>query len=217
MEEPPITPGIGREGTIGVGNRLFGKEQGKHGTHLVHLHRHPCRTGLLPQTHAYRRRFGFQALPGIFGNQRLQLGNSRRHGHGIARKCARLVYLAQGTDEIHGIASARIGTHRHAPANDLAKGHQVGLDAKTSHGAMTPHPETGHHLIENQQSTISVAQRTQSFQKAWRRRYNAHVSGNGFKDHTGDFRTELGKQGFDFVDSIIRCDQGILCHSRGHT
>src|SRR3546814_8016826 len=81
-------------------------------------------------------------------------------------------------DLLHQFAAAAVGAHRHAAADDLAEGRQVGRDAIARLRAAERDAEAGHHLVEDQQRAVPRAQVAQVLQEAFARRQeigSAHV------------------------------------------
>ena len=98
----------------------------------------------------------------------LQGRQARRHRHRIAAERAGLVDRPARRDLFHQVALAAIGADRHAAADDLAEGGEVGIDAIQLLGAAERDPEAGHHLVEDQQRAVARAQVAQVLQVARR-------------------------------------------------
>ncbi len=125
---------------------------------------------------AERLRLLAEALVETLGFGELQGGKSCRHRHRIARKRARLIDGSLGRDQAHQSLAAAVGPHGQAAADDLAEGVKVGVNAVELGGAATCDPEAGHHLIEDEQRAMAVAERAKSAEKARPREDEIHVA-----------------------------------------
>lgn len=98
-----------------------------------------------------------------------------RHRDRIARKRARLIDGAGRGDLLHKRTAAGIRADRHPAADDLAVGHEVGLHTEIFLCTAGREAETRDDLVENEQRTVFVAERTQSRQETLLGRNDAHV------------------------------------------
>ena len=88
-------------------------------------------------------------------------------------------------------------------ADDLAQGREVGPNAVAALNAPAADPETGHHLIEDQQRAVGLRQLAQAGEEAWLRQHQAHVADDRLDDHRGDLAgvgRERGRDGGQIVE-----------------
>ena len=148
----------------------------------------------------------------IFEN--LQLRQAGGHGNRIARKRARLIDGAQGRDLLHELAATGIGAHRHAAADDLAIGDQVGMDAIVALGAARREAEARDDLVENEQRAVGVAQTPECLQKSRLGRHHAHVGRHRLHDHRGHLAGVGLEKGADRGGVVIPRGERIGGHLR---
>jgi hypothetical protein len=55
-------------------------------------------------------------------------------------------------------------------------------------------PEAGDHLVEDQESTVSIADRAQAAQEALYRQHQAHVRGDRLHDHRRNLGAARGEE-----------------------
>ena len=90
--------------------------------------------------------------------------------------------FADGSKSLHQLGAAAERSRGEAAADDLAEDRQVGRDAETLLRTAAADAEAGDHLVEDEQRTACVAQRTQRPEKAGPRRDAAHVPRDRFDD-----------------------------------
>ena len=98
------------------------------------------------------------------GLQIAQLGQPRRHGHGIpggsppGRRSA-------GSHLLHQRPAGAVGPHGHPAADDLAEGDDIRPHAEELLGAAQGQAEAGDDLVENEQGPVFVAEGAQAPRK----------------------------------------------------
>ena len=103
-------------------------------------------------------------------------------GDGIARQRASMENGTERREVLHQLASTADRPDRQTTADDFAERGEVGLHAVHGLCATQADTKTGDHFVEHQHRTHAVTLGSQSFEKAWRRRNDAHVGGDGFDD-----------------------------------
>ena len=126
--------------------------------------------------------------------QNVQGGEPRAHGNGIARQRAGLIDRAIRGELIHEVGPPAEGADRHPATDHLAQGGEIGPYAVARLGTPQRHPEPGHHLIEDQQAGIFIAQGPQARQKSRYRRHTIHVARHRLDDHRSDLPAQLRKR-----------------------
>ena len=148
--------------------------------------------------------------------QNLELRQPCRHRDRVAGQRARLIHRAARRDLFHQRARARVRADRHAAANDLAKGDQIGTHAEVFLRAARRKAEARDDLVKDQEAAVLVAQVAQALQKAVLRRHNAHVRRDRLDDHRRDLSRVGVQQALDRGEIVVLRHQGILRRAAGH-
>ena len=109
----------------------------------------------------------------------LQRGQTGGHGDRIAGQRAGLVNRAERRHHVHHQRGSADRAHRHATADDLAEGGEVRRHPETGLRAAERDPEPGHHLVEDQDGVVLVAEVAQSLQEALAGRMRFMLPGTG--------------------------------------
>jgi hypothetical protein len=147
---------------------------------------------------------GGAAVGGELGERR----PSGRHRQRVAGERAGLVDRAGRRHLAHQVAAAAEGAGRQAAADHLAEGGQVRPDAEQLLGAAPGHPEAGHHLVEDEERAVAVAQRAQPLEIAGLRRHQAHVAGDRLDEDGGDLAAALGEARLGGGEVVVGRHQG---------
>ena len=204
-------------GLVVAGDGLAGEEHGQHRAHAVDPGGNPgaeegvLQAGLEPLAQFLQLGIDVGVLV-----ENPQLGQTRGHGHRVARQGTGLVDRAQGGHLLHELAAAGVGPHGHAAADDLAVGDQVGPDAVVALGAAGGQPEAGDDLVKDQQGPEGVAEAPQRLQEAGLGRHHAHIGGHGLDDDRGHLAVVGLQQGADAGGVVISGGQGVGGHLLGH-
>ncbi len=75
--------------------------------------------------------------------------------------------------------------------------------------------EAGHHLVEDQQGAVLVADSTQAFEKARLRRDAVHIAGHRLDDDAGDLAADGGKGLLHLFQVVVIQGDGQLGQGRG--
>merc|ERR1719313_3215511 len=116
--------------------------------------------------------------------ERLDAG---RHGQGVATESTSLVHGAGGRDLLHDVPAAAVGADGQAAANHFAHGGDVGRHAEVLLGAAVVDAETGHDLVEHQQSAVLRRHRSEALEEFLRGRDEAAVAHHRFQDDGSTF------------------------------
>ncbi len=148
-----------------------------------------------------------------------QLGERRAaggDGERVSRQRPRLVDRASGGDPPHQVARAGVGGERQAAADHLAEGGQVGGHAEQRLRASPADPEAGHHLVEDQQRAVAVAEIAQPGEETGDGRDQVHVAGDRLDDHGGDLIPRTREERLDRREVVVRREQGVGHHGGRH-
>ena len=127
-----------------------------------------------------------------------------------------LVDGAGGRDLLHDLSPAAVRADRQAAADDLAEAGDVRLDAVQLLRAAASDTEARDHFIEDQQRSVLARERAQSFQKAFGRRNDAHVSRDRLHDDGCDAIGVLLEQPPDGRQIVVGRDERQLGECGGH-
>lgn len=201
---------------VGEGDDVVGaaEVQAEHGACLRGDERNAGGIGALLQAGEHAR--GVVAQLGVEARAADQLEGGQAGGHGqrVTRQCASLVDRAERGDALHDRALAAEAADRHAAADDLAEGGQVGVDAVVRLGAAEGDAEAGHHFVEDQHHAVLVALLAQALEEARRRRYAVHVAGHRLDDDARYLIADLGQALGHGVDVVEGQGQGVLGEGR---
>ena len=95
--------------------------------------------------------------------QVVQHSQSGRHGNRVTRQRAGLIHRTSRCHHTHDVGPAAIGSYRHPTTDNLTHRCQVGGNAEAFLRSAFGKPEAGHHLIENQDNAVLIAERADSF------------------------------------------------------
>ena len=135
--------------------------------------------------------------------QRPQRGEAGGHRQRIAGERARLVDVAGRRHALEQRARPAVGADGQATADDLAECREVRAHAAAALRALPADAEAGHHLVEDEQGAVRIAERAQRLEKAGRGLDDAHVAGDGLDHDGGDgawVRVERGRDGGGVVE-----------------
>ena len=91
--------------------------------------------------------------------QQFQGGDAGGHRQRVAAERSGLVHRAERGQKVHDLRPAAESADRQAAADDLAQGGQVRRDLLQLLHSAAGQPETGHHLVEDQQRAVGGAER----------------------------------------------------------
>ena len=134
----------------------------------------------------------------------------------MAGQGAGLIDRAGRREPVHQLGAPAESADRHAAANHLAEHGQVRAQAVALLGAAGTDPEAGHHLVEDEQRAVPVAQRAQGLQESGLRQDAAHVAGDGLDDRGGELPAARGEAGLDIGGVVVAGDLGVGGRARGH-
>jgi hypothetical protein len=216
VEEAPERGSVAGDRTgIGVDRRIA-EEQPEHAADAGGVQRHP---GLARGRLESVAQGMCGALERVVETRRLHQLQHRQpggHRHRIAAQGAGLVDRAGRRDLFHQVAAPAVGAHRHAAADDLAEGGQVGGDPVARLRAAERDPEAGHHFVEDQQRAVPGAQRAQVLQVALARRQAVGVADHRFDDQRGDVVAGLVEQRGGRVEVVVGQGQRQVRQRLGH-
>ena len=122
---------------------------------------------------------------------RAQRLDPRRHRQRIPGERPRLVHGADRGDELHDLAPSAVGADGQPAPDDLAERGQVGRHPVQRLRASRVDAEPGHHLVEDEESTVRRRQLAEACEEAGLREDETHVAGDGLHDHRRDVRVRL--------------------------
>ena len=126
-----------------------------------------------------------------------------RHRDRIARKRARLVNAAERRNLLHHVEAAAISAHRHAAADNLPEGRQIGLDAVQTLRAVDAHAESRHDLVHNQERAMLLGLCGKRLQELGLRGNDAHVAGHRFNDDARNLVADLVEKFFNARHVVV--------------
>ena len=182
-----------------------------------------------PARHAALGAGGFQPLlqagPGglelaiggaAVGLELLQGGEAGGHRQRVAGQRSGLVDGAGRCHPLHQLAAAAVGADRQPAADHLAEGGQVGLDPEQLLGAAEGDAEAGHHLVENEQRAVAVAQLAETFEVPLDRRHQTHVAGDRLDEDAGHLVAVAAEQVLDRQQVVVRGGERVGGHRARH-
>ncbi len=119
-----------------------------------------------------------ELLPAVLGGQHIERGDAARHGHGIAGKSARLISVAVGCEPRHDPPRSGEGPHRHAAADHLAEGGEVGDETQLLGGAAAGEAKAGDDFVEDEQRAALASERAQPLEELPPLRQQAVIRGH---------------------------------------
>ena len=126
-----------------------------------------------------------------------------RHRDRIARKRPCLVNTAERCNLPHYIQTAAISAHRHAAADNLPEGRQIGLDAVQTLRAVDAHAESRHDLVHNQERAMLLGLCGKRLQELGLRGNDAHVAGHRFNDDARNLVADLVEKFFNARHVVV--------------
>ena len=132
--------------------------------------------------------------------------------HRIAGQRPRVEHRAERRQVLHHIDPTTDRADRQTTADHLAEAGQIGLHVVLRLGAARPDPESGDHLVEDEQRADTVALGPQTVEEARRWRDDAHVRRDRLDD---DRRDLLVEHGHDVVRHDHRLGHGTARHAGG--
>mmetsp|Transcript_8138 Transcript_8138/g.20250 ORF Transcript_8138/g.20250 Transcript_8138/m.20250 type:complete len:478 (+) Transcript_8138:194-1627(+) len=142
--------------------------------------------------------------------------DARTHGEGIAAERARLVHGARRRDVLHDLLLARVGAHRQAAADDLAKGGEVGLDAPVLLRAAVRDAEARHHLVEDEERALLLGELTQALEELLVGDDEARVAHHRLEDHAGHLALVGLEERLDALEVVVLGDERAVRRALGH-
>ncbi len=131
---------------------------------------------------------GLEPLPAGLALEQLQRREPRRHGDRIPRERARLVGIAVRGEARHDAPLAAESPDRHAAADHLAEGREIGADAEELGGAAPRQTEPRDHLVEDEERAVRARRAPQSLEELAPLRQQPVIGGHRLDDHRGDPR-----------------------------
>ncbi len=189
---------------------LIGEEDAEHTADMVHH-----------QRNALLARGGQQARGQVVGQlaqlrvdtrlvDLVQAGVASGHGDRVTGQGTGLVDRAGRCQRFHHLTASAEGAYRHAATDDLAQAGQIRGHVVVLLRATQGDAEAGHHLVDDQQRAILIAQFAQALQEARLRRNAVHVAGHRFDDDTGDLLRILGEGGAYRRQIVVLAGQGMF-------
>ena len=132
-----------------------------------------------------------------------QCGQAGGHGHRVTRQGAGLIDRPQRGKSFHHVAASAERGRGQSTAHHLAEGEQVGLNRIDSVPTGSTDPETGHHLVEDQQRAALRGDPAERGVEAADRRDGPHVARSGLGDDGRDRIPELGERRRDRVNVVV--------------
>ena len=146
-----------------------------------------------------------------------QGGQPRGHRHRVTRERAGLVHRAQRGEAFHHLGAATECRGGQAAAHHLAEGEQVGIHRIDAVPTTSADPESGHHLVHDQQRTVLGGDPAQCGVVAGRGRHRAHVARAGLGDDAGDLLAVRREGLLDGGDVVVGQHDGVGGSGPGDT
>ena len=120
---------------------------------------------------------------------------ARGDGDRVPAQRAGLVDGAERRDDAHDVVAPAVGRERHAAADDLAERGHVGHEAEALLRAAAREAAAGHHLVEDRDGAVLLAERDDRLEEARLGRDAAHVADHGLDDDGGDLAAARREEG----------------------
>ena len=189
---------------------MIGKKAGEHGAHAVECDRHTCfrsrsTNSLFEISRNLLERFVHAGL----GKEpkRLDAGGHRK---GISRQGACLIDGSDGSDFLHDLTSAAESPYRQTAANHFAEACKVWFDLVALLSASVRYAEAGHHLVEDEDDAVLIADPPEAFEKSRFGRHAAHVPCHRLDNNACDLLTFTGCDILERVEIVVRNRDGEL-------
>ena len=144
------------------------------------------------------------------GCERVERRETGGGGERVARERAGVEHRPERRQLLHDLAPTADRADRQAATDHLAEAGDVGRDVVLGLGAADAEPESGDHLVEDQQRAHPIALGAQTLEETRRRRDDAHVRGDRLDDHRGDLLVEVGHH-------VVGRDHRLGDRAVGHT
>ena len=132
------------------------------------------------------------------------------HGDRIAGQGAGLIDGAERREALHHVTASAKGSKRHAAADHLSQGGQVGGHPEQPLGAARAHAKAGHDLVEDQQRAMAPREVSQGSKECRRGHDQVHVADHRLDDHRRDIGTPDGESLLESGNIVVVEYQRVL-------
>ena len=214
MEEGRVAEGVRRLHVGEVASLSLGEADGEHGLRPLHVVRHAL--GGQGRGDQRGQPVGVRVQGPVDRVVReLQGRQAGGHGHRVTRQGAGLVDGADRGEHVHDVGASTEGCRGHTAGDDLAEGGEVAGHAVDPEPALARGTEAGHHLVDDEQSTIGVGDLLERGVEAVVGVDRAHVAGGGLDDDRGDLAGVLGEGLPHGVQVVVGHGDGLRRGGRG--
>ncbi len=187
LEETRVRLDVGAPRLLRGGDFIDAEVERPHRSDRVHDAAHLAARQDLPEPRGQkpRARLDPAERAGVL-LERLEGRVSGGHRERMARVGPGLVDRALRCHELHEIGTAPEGRDGEPSADHLAERDQIRLDAVALRGASARGAESRHHLVEDEERAVMVAELPQARKEVRPGRDHTHVSEDRLEDHRGD-------------------------------
>ena len=134
--------------------------------------------------------------------------DTRSHRQGVTGEGTGLVHGTRGGDNVHDVAAATVGADGEAATDDLAHGGEVGGDVPVLLRAALGDAESGHDLVEGEESALSLGDLAKSLEELLVGDDEAEVADDGLENHSRNLTLVLLEDLLDSLEVVVGSAEG---------